>query len=83
MKIVTYKLKCNLTRKGDDVEVHVDTNNREFVREEVISNADIKELPTLSAKIGEENSLQKGIAKQTLFPDQREAEISIELKFLE
>lgn len=82
MKLVTYKVKCHLTRDGDKVELRT-TSDREVVNTENLEGRSVTELPTIAAQLGEENDRNKAIAKTTLFPNQSEAEVSIELRFLE
>lgn len=83
MKIVTYSIKGTLERLGkNSVELTL-SNDRALVSYVNLSKDDEKEMPSIAAKIGDENEAKKQMAKETLFTNQEKAEVTLELKFLE
>ena len=82
MKITTYKVPVKLTRDNNGVQVELDENAKEHVRDEQIGE-DTSNIVTLSKQLSDHNEKQKTMLAACMNADETEKETFVQFKYLE
>lgn len=82
MKIHVYKVPYTLKRVGGEVELNLDEEKKQFVREEPVSSQDYNRVPNIAKELADSNDTQRTLVKGSLLQKEKQSEGFIEMRYL-